>query len=364
MDHDATTAFRRRYMRSALQPDAARLIRELGSPRTPAEIAALAGSLGLALDTGELAGFLDELVAAGLLLRGPALPPGLFEPLRAVVTEVMAWPASEAQAWALTEVAALEELIAAFARGPAGPARRATRGSRRGSPRPRAPRRAAARGATTPIAPCCTRTAACRSGPSSARRARRWTARSPRWSPPSSCRSSWRASGRASGSRAVRRGRAVGARGAPRVRRGAPARGARGDPRAAALRTALERVVGAVTRAVIGGNGGPGRIPAGDLRAAVALLGPPTRAGYLNADLLPRRLPGGGVGLVLGEVHGFLWLPTCLLDVLPPAERDRVVSQLRAAVRAGVRPPDGRVPVPPHPGDRSPVLRSRRRICS
>jgi hypothetical protein len=46
-----------------------------------------------------------------------------------------------------------------------------------------------------------------------------------------------------------------------------------------------------------------------------------------------RRLPSGGSELVVSEVHGFCWLPTCLLDVLPPDHRERVVEQMRAAVR-------------------------------
>jgi hypothetical protein len=48
---------------------------------------------------------------------------------------------------------------------------------------------------------------------------------------------------------------------------------------------------------------------------------------------MPRRLPGGAVDLVLGEVHGFFWLPTCLLGVLPPDHRERVLDQMRAALR-------------------------------
>jgi hypothetical protein len=52
-----------------------------------------------------------------------------------------------------------------------------------------------------------------------------------------------------------------------------------------------------------------------------------------------RRRFDGGVELVLGELHGFFWLPTCLLDVLPPDHRDRVVDQMRAALRDMARGP-------------------------
>src|SRR6185436_18308942 len=60
----------------------------------------------------------DQLVDAGIVQRGPMLPPGLFYPLRAVAELVERWPASDARSWALAEVAALEELVAAFARAP------------------------------------------------------------------------------------------------------------------------------------------------------------------------------------------------------------------------------------------------------
>jgi hypothetical protein len=37
--------------------------------------------------------------------------------------------------------------------------------------------------------------------------------------------------------------------------------------------------------------------------------------------------------LVIGEVHGFFWLPTCLLDVAPEETRTAVLTDMRAAVR-------------------------------
>ncbi len=104
-------------------------------------------------------------------------------------------------------------------------------------------------------------------------------------------------------------------------------------PRAAALRLATERVRDAIGRAVAASGGGPARLAADDLRRALAGLDPPAHAGYLSADVMPRRLPDGRVELVLSEVHAGFGLSTCLLDVLPPAHRERVLGQMRAAVR-------------------------------
>jgi hypothetical protein len=115
MEHDATQTFRRRYARSALPRGGAQLLRALAGPRTAADLARLADEL--ALDPGELAAFLDELVDAGILVRGPVLPPGLFHPLCAVAEELARWPASEARAWGLAEVTAIEELVGGFTRG-------------------------------------------------------------------------------------------------------------------------------------------------------------------------------------------------------------------------------------------------------
>jgi len=92
-------------------------------------------------------------------------------------------------------------------------------------------------------------------------------------------------------------------------------------------------VQGAIARAALAAGGGPARLQSGALRGALAGVDAPAHAGYLSADVMPRRLPGGGAELVLGEVHGFFWLPTCLLDVLPPEHRERVVEQMRAALR-------------------------------
>ncbi|HEU4734909.1 MAG TPA: lantibiotic dehydratase, partial [Kofleriaceae bacterium] len=108
--------FARRHARSRLPAAGAQLARALASPRTPAELAQLARELGLGDD--EVAEFLDQLVTAGLVVRGPALPSGLFRPLSAVASELERWPASEARTWALAEVGALEALVVQFARAP------------------------------------------------------------------------------------------------------------------------------------------------------------------------------------------------------------------------------------------------------
>src|SRR6185436_1786607 len=81
----AGATFRRRYARSELPAAGVRLLRVLARPRTQAELAA-----------DELAAFVDELVGAGIVLRGPAVPPGLFHPLRAVAAELERWPPSDA----------------------------------------------------------------------------------------------------------------------------------------------------------------------------------------------------------------------------------------------------------------------------
>ncbi|HEU4733130.1 MAG TPA: hypothetical protein VFT22_34795, partial [Kofleriaceae bacterium] len=101
----------------------------------------------------------------------------------------------------------------------------------------------------------------------------------------------------------------------------------------AALRAAIERVQDALARAAHASGGGPARLSAADLRLAIAGVAPPAHPGYVSADLMVRRLPSGGCELVLAEVHGFFWIPTCALDVLPPDHRDRVLGQMRAAVR-------------------------------
>jgi hypothetical protein len=102
------------------------------------------------------------------------------------------------------------------------------------------------------------------------------------------------------------------------------------------------------------------RLPSQDLRLALAGVAPPAHASYMSVDVMPRRLPDGSVELVLSEVHGALWLSTCLLDVLPPDHRERVVGEMRARLgdlargrRAAdcvflhTHAPDRRIPIAP-----------------
>jgi hypothetical protein len=332
MDHDATTGFRRRYARSVLTGAGARLLRALMRPRTHAELAALAVEIGPSAD--ELDGFIAQLVEAGIVLRGPILAPGLFHPLRAVAAEVERWPPSDARTWALTEVAAVEELLAAFARAPLSDRvelhrrlvaqfEEATGGSaRRGGGRHYADRSVlhedcyvevtsdlgAARAALDGALPALV--SALELPVELAReRVREWF--------------------RARFGEGVR----VPALEVHRAFDGdrvldAPAT----TTRAQALRVAIERVQGAIARAVAASGGGPARVSAHDLRLALADVPAPARAGYVSADVMLRRLPSGGVELVLGEVHGFCWLPTCLFGILPPDHRERILEQMRAAV--------------------------------
>ena len=336
MDHDATTTFRRRYARSALPPAGVRLLRALVRPRTLAELAELAPEL----DSDEIAEFVDDLVGAGIVLRGPMLPPGLFHPLRAVAAELERWSPSDARTWALAEVAAVEQLVAAFARAPL-PSRlavfhqlvarfeQATGGTaQRGEGRHYADRSVlhedcyvevrselgAARASLTGALPVLV--SALELPLELAReRVREWF------------RARFGAGVRVPALEAHR------AFDDDRVLE-APA----STPRAAALRSAIERVQGAIAQAASSSSSGrPAQLSTHDLRLALAGVAPPTHAGYVSADVMLRRRFDGGVELVLGELHGFFWIPTCLLDVLPPDHRDRVVDQMRAVLREMAR---------------------------
>jgi hypothetical protein len=332
MDPTGTT-FRRRHARSELPPAGARLLRALAVPRTRAELAELAGELEL--DPDELASFVDELVGAGAVLRGPLVPPGLFHPLRAIAAEVQQWPPSEARTWALAEVLALEELVAAFARAPL--ASRLELFQRLVARFALATGVAASRGEGQHYADRSVLHEDCYAevrsdlGPARAsldgalpalisvlelplelgrERVREW----------------FRARfGEGVRVPALEVHRAFDA---DRVLE-TPA----GTPRAAALRTAIARVQGAIARGAAASGGGPVRLAAGDLRDALAEIAAPAHAGYVSADVMLRRCPGGATELVLAEVHGFFWIPTCWLDVMPAEHRERVLEQLRGAVR-------------------------------
>jgi hypothetical protein len=332
MDQTGTT-FQRRYARSELPEVGARLLRALDRPRGRAELAALAAELELGAD--ELAAFVDQLVGAGAVLRGPMLAPGLFYPLRAVAAEVERWPPSEARTWALAEVGAFEALVAAFACAPL--AGRLELLQRLAARFEESTGGAATRGEGAHYADRSVLHEDCyveiRSDLGAARasldgalpvlaavlelslelgreRVREW----------------FRARfGEGVRVPALEVHRAFDD---DRVLETPPT-----TPRGAALQTAIERVRDAIARAVAASGGGPARLGAHDLRRALADVAAPTHAGYMSADVMLRRLPSGSSELVVSEVHGFCWLPTCLLDVLPPDHRERVVEQMRAAVR-------------------------------
>ncbi|MEJ7598952.1 MAG: lantibiotic dehydratase [Kofleriaceae bacterium] len=334
MDHDATSTFRRRYARSVLPPGGAQLLRGLTTPRTGSEVTALALESGLDGGT-ELDAFLAELVAAGVVLRGPMLSPGLFHPLRAVATEVARWLPSAARTWALEEISAIEGLLAGFAKAPLH--------TRLELFQQLVTRFEASTGITAQrgeglhyadravLHEDCHVEVDCQLGAARATLDGALPALvSALELPLELARERVRAWFRTRFGDGVRIP-------ALEVHRAfddsqvleAPV----STPRAAALQAAIDRVGDVIERAVAGAGGGTARIATADLRDALSLVAPPARAGYVSADLMLRRRGDGSVDLVLGEVHGFCWLPTSLLDVLPPDHRERVVELMRAAVR-------------------------------
>jgi hypothetical protein len=335
MDHDATSTFRRRYARSSLPPGGARLLRAMAQPRTLAELAGLAAELELGVD--DLAAFVEELAVAGIVLRGPLLPPGLFHPLRGVAAELEAWPAGDAKTWALAEVGALEDLVAAFARAPlsgrlevfpqlAARFEAATGdAAQRGEGRHYADR--------SVLHEDCYAEVRADLGPARAALDHTLpTLITALELPLELTRERVRSWFRARFGAGVRVGALEVHRAFDddRVLETAAA----STPRAAALATAIEAVRDAIARAVAGSHGGPVRVASGALADALAGLAAPSHAGYVSVDLMLRQLPAGAIELVLGEVHAFFWLPTCLLDVLPPDHCARVLDQMRGAVRA------------------------------
>jgi hypothetical protein len=330
-------SFGRRYARSPLPPAGARLLRALASPRTAPELAELCAELELPPD--ELEAFVAQLVDAGVVLRGPVLPPGLFRPLRAVAAELERWPASDARTWGLAEVTALEELVAAFAR--AGLADRQVVYQRIVARFVAATGDAGSRGGGRHYADRSVLHEDCYVEIGSALGGARATLDgalpaviSALELPLELARERVREWFRARFGAGVR---------VPvlEVHRAfdtervldVPA----STPRAAALRIAIERVRDAIARAVEAAAGGPARLSASDLRSALAGVAAPAHPGYVSADVMLRRLPSGGSELVLAEVHGFFWIPTCLLDVVPPAHGARFLDEMRAAVRGMAR---------------------------
>lgn len=337
MEYGATT-FLRRYARSELPPHGSRLLRALEQPRTHAELAAFAHEHGVELEAGELAEFVDQLIAAGLVLRGPTLPTGLFYPLRAVAAELRRWPDSEARTWGLAEVAAVEELVARFARAPLADRlalfpqlvarfEAATGGgASRGHGGHYADRSVLHEDCYAEIRSDIGAVRAALDGPLQVVVAALEL-------PLELARERVRAWFRARFGEGVRVPALAAHRAYDDDRAVAFETSA---PRVAALQAAIERVRDAIARAAAGAAGGPARLSSDDLRAAIAGVAGPTHAGYVSADVMLRRLPGG-IELVLGELHGFFWLPTCLLDVLPPDHRERVLDHMRGAVREMAR---------------------------
>ncbi|HET7502103.1 MAG TPA: lantibiotic dehydratase, partial [Kofleriaceae bacterium] len=331
VDYDGTT-FRRRHARSELPEAGVRLVRALAQPRTRAELLELAS--GLELGDDELAGFLDQLVGERIVVRGPVLPPGLFYPLRAVADELARWPPSAARSWALDELTAIEALVAGFARADLAGRRELYR--RLVARFEESTGAAATRGDGAHYADRSVIHEDCyvevRSdlGPAhvtlggalpalvsaielpielARERVREWF------------RARFGAGARVPALEVHR------AFDAERVLE-TPA----STPRAGALLRVMERVRAAIARAAADAGAGPVRVPASDLRTALAGVAAPAHPGYLSFDVMPRRLGDGGTELVLSEVHGGFWLSSCLLDILPPAHRERVLAEMRAAV--------------------------------
>ncbi len=332
MAQDGTTS-RRRYARSELPEQGLPILRAMDRQRTLPELRALAAEHGL--DAAELEAFLEQLVTAGVVLRGPALATGLFYPLRAVMAEVTRWPASEARTWALDEIRGLEDLLERFSR--------ATLDERLQS----YPRMTA-------------QFQACTGAPANRGEGRHYADRSilheDRYVEVTSDFGAARGALDRTLPAMISVLELPLALGRERVREWFAARFGKhvrvsaidvhrafddervletpaATPRAAAMRTAMERVRQAISRAVAAAEGGPARLTTEELHAALAELPAPTHAGYVSADVMLRRTPSGASELVLAEVHGFCWLPTCLLDVLPAEHRERVLGHMREAMR-------------------------------
>ncbi|HEU4733134.1 MAG TPA: lantibiotic dehydratase [Kofleriaceae bacterium] len=331
VDYDGTT-FRRRHARSELPEAGVRLVRALAHPRTRAQLAELAREIEL--PAAELTAFIEQLVGAGIVLRGPMLPPGLFRPLRAVAAELASWPPSDARSWALAEVSAIEELVAGFARAPL--AGRLELYRRLVARFEQAAGVAASRGDGAHYADRSVLHEDCYVEVRSQLGAARATLEgalpalvSVLELPIELGREQVREWFRARFGAGVRVPALEVHRAfdAERVLE-APA----STPRAEALRLAIERVRETIARAAGASGGGPVRLRADELRAALAGVAAPTHPGYLSFDVMPRRRSDGGAELVLSEVHGGFWLSTCLLDILPPDHRERVLGEMRAAV--------------------------------
>lgn len=333
MEHDATTSFRRRYARSQLPPAGLALLGELAEPVTAHELIPRAAAFDL--DADDVTSFLGELADAGLVVRGPLIPPGLFLPLRWVAAEIERWAPSEVRTWALDEVSVMEDLVGRFARAPL--AERvglfdelvARFGAATGDSASRAQGRhyadrsiihedcfAETRTALGAARDTLDRTmpvlvAALELPAELAReRVREWF------------RARFGSGARVPAIEAHR------AYDEDRVLDTAAA-----TPRAQALRDAMESIRHAIATAVEGARDGVATITTAALQGALDTVTAPTHPAYVSADIMLRQRPGHPAELVMGEVHGFFWFPTCLLDVMPAGRREEVVEQMREAVR-------------------------------
>jgi hypothetical protein len=328
MDHDATTSFRRRYARTSVPTAAAHLLALLHQTRTLPELLGFAGDLELAPE--EITQFLDELATAGIVLRGPMLAPGLFHPLRAVVAEVEPWPAGEGRSYALGEVAAFEDLVSSFARSGLDQridvyqrlARRFTdvtgAAASRGQGKHYADRSVLHEDVfvETRVELGSVRAAIDATLPTlldllelplalARDRVRAWFRD--------------RFAGRTVPAMDVHR-----AFDEERVVE-TPAE----SQLANEIRAALDGIRAALDVAARDARDDVATVTSDALRACIARVRVPRQPGYVSVDLLVR---GKNQSVVVGEVHGFFWLPTCLLDVLPPEHRDRVVGAMRGAI--------------------------------
>lgn len=309
---DSATSRRRQYARTELEPEGMELVRSFARPRRLSEL------------DENVREFVDELAGAGIVHRGPSIPSGTFRPLGEVAREVGTWEASETKAWALGQIDAFTALVHEFARGDL-----ATRAS---STRQLAERFHEATGAEA------TRGGghhyadrgllhedACAEVKATLGRARTTLettvplimaalelpielsrARTREWIEGRFGREVWVPAlevHRAFDDENVLDTQPVGAR-------------------ARALATAVERVRELLDARTRDGT----KISGADLRAALAGAPAAGHAGFVSIDVMLRDRSDE---IVLGEVHGFLWLPTCLLDVLPAPDRERVVSIMR-----------------------------------
>jgi hypothetical protein len=106
-----------------------------------------------------------------------------------------------------------------------------------------------------------------------------------------------------------------------------------------AISAAIERVRDLISRAVGSAEGGIASIGVDEMRAAAAVPLAP-RPGYASADIMLARGPGGRTMVVVGEMHGFYMFPTFWLDTVPVEQRERTLAELRGLLSslAGGRP--------------------------